>query len=163
MISALVDYLARFYQDGNLTQVEAITRSMLAAVPDDRVALQFLGLTLFQQGYLDDAQKTFERVAADQDHEAAWDARRVCEPAHVASFRAATRMHSGLAEGWYQIALALNSFGFQKPASRAFQAALAARGLTQLGNGSADACSGLSIDRRISRRRELVRARSDPA
>ncbi len=46
MILALVDYLGAFYQASNLGQVEAIARTMLAAISDDLVALQFLGLAL---------------------------------------------------------------------------------------------------------------------
>lgn len=131
MIPALVGYLATFYQAGNLAQVEVIARSMLAAVPKDVVALQFLGLALYQMGRVDDARRAFKRVAAMLDLQEEWDGHTVCEPAHVAIFRAATRAGSGLADGWYRIALALNIFGLHKPAARAFEAALAARGFTE--------------------------------
>jgi hypothetical protein len=130
MISVLVDYLAAFYQTGNLNQVEVIARSLLAAVPDDLVALQFLGLALYQMGRVADAHLAFKRVAARQDQEEVWDSSNVCEPAHVATLRAATRAHSGLADGWRRIALLLNGFGFHKPATRAFAAAMAAGGVT---------------------------------
>lgn len=128
MIYLLVDYLATFYQAGNLAQVEVIARSMLAAVPDDLVALQFLGLALYQMGRVDDAHLAFKRVATTLDQQEEWDGGTVCEPAHVAIYRTATRAHSGLAEGWYRIGLALNRFGFHNPAARAFKAAVAARG-----------------------------------
>lgn len=130
MIAALVDYLATFYQTGNLAQVEVIARSMLAAVPDDLVALQFLGLALYQMGRTDDARMAFKKVADRQDQQQEWDGLSGCEPAHSAVFRAATRAHSGLADGWYRIALALSKCGFHKPAIRALAAASAARGLT---------------------------------
>lgn len=138
MIPALVEHLATFYQTGNLAQVEVIARSMLAAVPKDVVALQFLGLALYQMGRVDDARRAFKRVAAMLDQQQEWDGRTVCEPAHVAIFRAATRAGSGLADGWYRIALALKFFGLHKPAARAFEAALAARGLTEPKSASRD-------------------------
>lgn len=46
MTLALIDLLAIFYQNGNLERMEVIARSMLAAVPNDMVALQFLALSL---------------------------------------------------------------------------------------------------------------------
>jgi cytochrome c-type biogenesis protein CcmH/NrfG len=128
MIYALVDHLAMFYQSGNMTQVEAIARSMLTAIPDDIVALQFLGLALYQMGRVDDARRAFKRVAVTQAQQEHCANDTSCEPAHRAMLRAATRAHSGLAEGWYRIALALNKFGFDQPATRAFAAAMAASG-----------------------------------
>ncbi len=131
MIPALIDYLTIFYQTGNLAQVEVIARSILTAVPKDVVALQFLGLALYQMGRVDDARHEFKRVAAMLEQQEEWDGRAVCEPAHVAIFRAATRAGSGLADGWYRIGLALNVFGLHKSAARAFESAIAARGFTE--------------------------------
>jgi tetratricopeptide (TPR) repeat protein len=129
MISALVDNLAKFYEKGNLAQVEAIARSMLTAIPDDVVALAFLALALYQMGRIDDAHQAFQRVAARvEQHEESIDDTR-CELASAAMFRAATQAHSGLADGWSRIAYILNRLGLQKPAARVFQAALSARGL----------------------------------
>lgn len=130
MISALIDYLAIFYQSGNLEQMEVIARSMLAAMPDDIVALQFLGLALYQMGRTDVAYQMFKRAASRLDYQGDGSDPTICEPASVVSYREATRAHSGLADGWYRIALALDKFGFHKPATRAFDAALAARGLS---------------------------------
>lgn len=130
MISVLLDYLANFYQTGNLAQVEVIARTMLAAVPDDVVALQFLGLALYQMGRVDDAQRTFKKVSATLGRQQEWQGNADCEPAHAAIYRQATRAHSGLADGWYRIALVLNKFGFHSPATRAFKAALSSRGVT---------------------------------
>ena len=129
MITALVEYLAMFYQTGNMAQMEVIARSMLAAIPDDLVALQFLGLALYQSGRVDDAYRALTKVADRQDRQMERDVGTDCEPASAASYRAATREHSGLADGWYRIALVLNRFGFHKPATRAFEAASAARGM----------------------------------
>jgi tetratricopeptide (TPR) repeat protein len=131
MISALIEHLAAFYQSGNLTQVEVIARSMLTAIPEDLVALQFLGLALYQMGRLDDARHAFKRVAVRQDRPQECNGLTVCEPAHCATFREATRAHSGLADGWYRIALALKHFGFHMPARRALAAALASSGLAR--------------------------------
>ncbi len=46
MITALIDLMGACHQAGNLSQMEAIARSILAAIPEDMVALQFLGLAL---------------------------------------------------------------------------------------------------------------------
>ena len=128
MIAALVDYLAMFYQTGNMAQMEVVARSMLAAIPDDIVALQFLGLALYQMGYVDRARQMFKRVADKHVLLTAESDSTLCESASVVSYREATRAHSGLADGWYRIAMALNRFGFHKPATRAFEAALTAGG-----------------------------------
>lgn len=130
MISALVEYLAMFYQTGNLVQVEAITRSLLAAIPDDIVALQFLGLALYQMGRDKDAYQAFKDAAARLARPAKEDACSVCEPARAVTYREATRANSGLADGWHRIALVLKNFGFPGPAARAFEAESAARGPT---------------------------------
>src|ERR1035437_8699562 len=93
MITALVEYLSSFYQAGNVAQMEVIARSMLAAIPDDLVALQFLGLALYQTGRVDEAYRAFKSVAAKQVQQDEWDGSSVCDPAGVATFRAATRAH----------------------------------------------------------------------
>jgi tetratricopeptide (TPR) repeat protein len=144
MITALVEYLSSFYQAGNVAQMEVIARSMLAAIPDDLVALQFLGLALYQTGRVDEAYRAFKSVAAKQVQQDEWDGSTVCEPAGVATFRAATRAHSGLADGWHRIGLVLNKFGFHKPAARAFEAALAARGMNEAMSACAERTAEIS-------------------
>ena len=47
MINALFDLLGAFYQSGDLAQAEWIARSILQAIPDDSVSLQFLGLVYY--------------------------------------------------------------------------------------------------------------------
>ena len=128
MILALVDLLSSFWQAGNMEQMETISRSMLMAMPDDIVALQFLGLALYQTGRIDDAYKMFKRVAAKFDDQTAMTRPTTCEPAAVVSYREAIRLDSGLAEGWHKIAQILKKFGFRKAAIRAYDAALTARG-----------------------------------
>lgn len=132
MTLALIDLLALFYQSGNLARMEVIARSMLSAVPNDVVALQFLGLALYLKGHTEDAYKLFRRFAAGvsivaspvKDHQTS------CELAATASYRAATRPGSGLAPGWHKIAQMLARLGFQNDADNAHRAALAAEGLT---------------------------------
>jgi tetratricopeptide (TPR) repeat protein len=131
MIPALVDYLAMFYQKGNLAQVEAITRSMLVAIPDDIVALGFLGLALYQMGRIDDAYRAFKKVATGVSQQEASERSTGCELARFATFRAATQAHCGLADGWYRIAVILNKLGFSNPAACALKAASAAGGSSE--------------------------------
>jgi hypothetical protein len=127
VITALVGCLAMFCQAGDMRQLELVARNMLAAIPDDIVALQFLGLALYGMGRIDDSYRAFKRVAAQQDRpEAA--AGGVCETAAAAILRTATQAHSGLAEGWYRIAILMADFGLHKPARRALSSALAAHG-----------------------------------
>ena len=130
MITALVDCLAASCQTGNIAQVEALARSMLAAIPDNAVALQFLGLAFYQTGRVDDAHRVFEQVANQIDSKGEWDNCVDPRSVHIATFRAATQVDSGLAEGWRQIVLALTKFGFKKLATRAYAAASEASGLT---------------------------------
>jgi tetratricopeptide (TPR) repeat protein len=130
MIYALIDHLAMYYQAGNLPQMVAYARNILSAIPEDIVALQFLGLALYQMGRHDDARRTFQQVAAKLEQPERRDDTPLCEPAHHAMFRAATRAHSGLADGWYRIGQLMTKFGLHQPATQAFAAALAASGLT---------------------------------
>jgi hypothetical protein len=129
MISALVECLATFQQGGNIAQVEVIARTMLAAMPDDPVALQFLGLALYQAGRIAEAQHVLGRVARRMGRPREPDAHD-CESTEAATFRAATQVHPGLADGWYRIALVMDEFGFHHSAEAAFEASLAASGLT---------------------------------
>ncbi len=99
MISALVECLATFHQSGNIAQVEVIARTMLAAMPDDPVALQFLGLSLYQTGRIAEAQQVLERVARRMGRPREANAHDECESTEAATFRAATRVHPGLADG----------------------------------------------------------------
>ena len=128
MISLLVEYLSIFYQAGDTVQLEVIARSLLAAIPDDLVALQFLGMALYQMGRVDDAYQAFKQVATKQDQAVALSRASDCESSSDVSYREATSVHSGLADAWHQIAQILIKFGFQRPADRAHQAAAAAGG-----------------------------------
>jgi tetratricopeptide (TPR) repeat protein len=127
MIPALIDLLGSFYQAGNPGQMAVIARSMLATIPGDLVALQFLGLALYQLGRTDAAHRVFRTVADKFEVEATSELATTLELAAVTNYRQATQPGSGLAEGWHRIALILSRYGFHSAAERAFQAWLAAK------------------------------------
>lgn len=128
MILALVDLLGTYYQAGDLVQVETIARSMLAAIPDDIVSLQFLGLALYQTGRLGDAYFAFKQAAARLREPEPARHVTTCESAAEIAYHAATSTGTGLADGWWQIADILDKFGFRRAAERARGAAAAAQG-----------------------------------
>lgn len=127
MITALVDLLAISYQAGDMAQLEVIARSMLAAIPDDIVAVQFLGLALYQTGHINKAYETFKCLASEKYPLETGDAGADCEFASAVSYRLATQAYSGLADAWYRIALVLRRFDLHQAASRALAASSAAR------------------------------------
>lgn len=127
MTQAMIDLLAICCQNGNLEMMETVARSMLAAVPDDIVAWQFLGLTLYMKGRPDDAMRvfrTFAKVAARRSSRLATS----CELAATASYHLATQAGSGLTKGWAGIAKILTQIGFKRHAANARKAALSAGG-----------------------------------
>jgi tetratricopeptide (TPR) repeat protein len=128
MISTLLDMLGAYYQAGNLEQMEAIARTLLSAIPDDVVALQFLALALHQRGRIRDAYAFLRQAVERQENPAAETSRypTTGEPAAVACYREATRFGSRLAGGWYQISRLLAHYGFKEQAERAFRSARAA-------------------------------------
>lgn len=128
MITALIDLLGTFYQAGNPGQMAVIARSMLATIPGDLVALQFLGLALYQLGQTDAAHRIFRKVAEKTEAEGRPDLPTTIEAAAVTNYREATRPASGLADAWHRIGGILSKYGFHKAAERAFQAARKARG-----------------------------------
>lgn len=133
MITALIDLMGAYYQAGNLPQMAAIARSLLAAVPNDLVALQFLGLALLRMGRIEAARQIFATVAGrlGQTPMARW--LTTGELATATIYREAISPASGLAEAWLQIAHALRGFGFRHAASQADRASLASRGLGSRG------------------------------
>jgi hypothetical protein len=128
MIPALIDLMSAYYQAGNLPQMAAIARSIVMAVPEDVVAMQFLGLALFQMGRTEAAREIFAKVAgklADMPM-AKW--LTTGELAAVTVYREAVSPAAGLADAWRHIAGALRSFGFRHAAKQANRAARAAKG-----------------------------------
>jgi tetratricopeptide (TPR) repeat protein len=132
MITALIDLLGTFYQAGNPGQMAVIARSMLATIPDDLVALQFLGLALYQLGRIDAAHRVFRRVADRFDSDPQSGLSTTLESAAVTNYREATQPASGLAEAWYRIGSILSRFGFHNAAEQAFRAWRTARGRMSL-------------------------------
>lgn len=130
MIPVMIDLLADFYQSGNFVQMETIARSLLVAIPDDIVALQFLGLSLYLMGRKESAYRAFRRGAVNAAAPA--PAATTIEPAAAISYREATKPGTALADGWDKISRILRSLGLHKPARSALAAARAAR---RLGGG----------------------------
>ncbi len=122
MIPALIDLLGTFYQAGNPAQMAVIARSMLATIPDDLVALQFLGLALYQLGRTDAAHRVFRTAAEKFEVEPRGNRPTTLELAAVTNYREATRPSAGLAEAWHRIGLILSRYGFHGAAERAFHA-----------------------------------------
>jgi hypothetical protein len=127
MITALIDLLATFYQAGNPGQMAVIARAMLATIPEDIVALQFLGLALYQLGRTEAAHRIFRKVAEKLDREPTAGRLTTLEPAAETNYREATQPAAGLGEAWQRIGLILWKYGFHKPAERAFEAARSSR------------------------------------
>lgn len=69
MINALFDLLGAFYQSGDLAQAEWIARSILRAIPDDSVSLQFLGLVYYRTRRRAQALRFFAAAAGDLPRE----------------------------------------------------------------------------------------------
>jgi hypothetical protein len=129
MTLALIDLLANFYLSGNLKQMEAIARSMLLAVPNDIVALQFLGLSLYMRGRTKEAYQIFKYyVSLTTNPQPQQKLLTSCELAAAATYQAAIRPGSGLANGWQGIAEILSHLGYRRHAVRARKAARATAG-----------------------------------
>jgi hypothetical protein len=122
MIPALIDLLGTFYQAGNPVQMAVIARSMLATIPGDLVALQFLGLALYQLGRTDSAHRVFRTAAEKFERGPRSGTDTTLETAAVTNYRHATQPGSRLAEGWHRIGLILSRYGFHQAAEHAFLA-----------------------------------------
>jgi hypothetical protein len=129
VITALIDLMGACHQAGNLSQMEAIARSILAAIPEDMVALQFLGLALYEMGRIDAARQVFARVAAGSRRSRPNDLVTTGELATVTVYQEAARPRSGLGEAWQRIAHAMHKLGFRRAATRAYQTSLIAKGI----------------------------------
>lgn len=129
MITALIDLMGAYHQAGNLSQMEAIARSILAAIPEDMVALQFLGLALYEMGRIDAARQVFARVAAGSRRRRSSKLVTTGELASVTIYQEAARPRSGLGEAWQRIAHAMHSLGFRRAATRAYHTSLTANGI----------------------------------
>lgn len=135
MIGALMELLGGYYVRGNFAQVEAIARSLLTAVPDDRVSLQFLGLAYYRSGRVDQAIEVFKKVVNRRRKPSLrMPGRRVSReaveeaplPAAVC-YAEATHPSPDLARTWYDLGLVLVELGEPEKAVSAFQSALVAQ------------------------------------
>ena len=129
MIQALIDLLGTYYQAGNPGQMAVIARSMLATIPGDLVALQFLGLALYQLGRRDAAHRVFSKVASSFEPVAQKPSMTTLELATATNYREATHPGAGLAEAWDRIGQILHGYGFRAAAERAFHACRRSRPL----------------------------------
>jgi predicted Zn-dependent protease len=149
MITALIDLMGTFYQAGNPGQMEVLARSILAAIPDDIVALQFLGLALYQMGRIESAKQAFAKACALTPKRRRGD-RLVTtgEMATTTLHREARAPASGLSDAWQHIALASRSLGFRGAATRAYEASLAAKGLVLQAGSEVVPVAGVTASRR---------------
>jgi len=133
MIGALVDLLGNYYVSKDYSNVEAIARGILAAVPEDQVSLQFLGLAYYRTGRTEDAIGIFDQVARQRkaEDEIEWkpgDAYLQHDDyAAAACYQEATRHNPDLALAWYDLGTALHELGKFEQAILAFRSALIAQ------------------------------------
>lgn len=133
MISTLVDLLGNFYARNDFTNFEAIARSLLAAIPNDQVSLQFLGLVYYRTGRITDAIQIFEKVVRRRKPapEAELNiGEAVLSPGDSAAavcYQEATRDRPDLAPAWYDLGAALLELGKHEQAIPAFRSALMAQ------------------------------------
>jgi hypothetical protein len=126
MLRTLFQMLGDNYGQTRLRDVEVIVRSILAAVPGDATALQFLGLVYYRTGRRPDALRAFARAASAPDPgEVFFD--RNCFSAAAACQREAQRPSSGLAFAWYDMGVSLAELGYPHRAVCAFRASLVSR------------------------------------
>lgn len=147
MITALIDLMGAYYQAGNLPQMAVIARSILASIPEDVVALQFLGLALYQMGRIEAARQVFSKVYARGNGARGNDLVTTGEPAAATILRVARAPASGLSEAWQHIAHALHSLGFGNAATQAYETSLAAKRLVLQGGTETVSVSGKTQSR----------------
>ena len=132
MIRTLIDLLGNFYARNDFANFEAIARSLLNAIPNDQVSLQFLGLVYYRTGRINDAIRVFERVvrrchpdpaAADEPAAAG---RGLDDSAAAVCYEEATRDRPDLARAWYDVGTTLVELGKVEQALPAFRSALSA-------------------------------------
>lgn len=130
MISTLVDLLANFYARNDFTNFEAIARSLLNAVPNDQVSLQFLGLAYYRTGRVKDAIRVFNKallrrkpVKADAGNTSLASG----DHAAAACYQEATRHSPELSQAWFDLGTTLLELGKYKQALPAFHNALLAQ------------------------------------
>jgi len=133
MISTLLDLLGKFYANNDLTNFEAIARSIHAAVPGDPVSLQFIGLVYYRTGRVKEAISVFKKVM-HRLKPAGKAARRTTDStlshgdsAAAACYREATSNRPELAKAWYDLGMALLDLREYEQAIPPFRSALLAQ------------------------------------
>ena len=127
MIDALFDLLGTFYQSGNFEQAEWIARSILQAIPDDIVSLQFLGLLYYRTRRRAQAVQVFAAAAGEVPASATPELVDSSLQASAQCRRAASARGSTLAGAWYDLGRLLLRLGHRQQAVEALQAAVAAQ------------------------------------
>jgi tetratricopeptide (TPR) repeat protein len=113
MIGTLVDLLGNFYVSNDFGNVEAIARSIHAAVPGDQVSLQFIGLVYYRTGRISEAVRIFDKVMHKRKPPAEAEPKQTkADPAPADSvaavcYQQATRRSPYLAQAWYDLGTAL--------------------------------------------------------
>lgn len=129
MITALIDLMGSYYEAGNLPQVAVMARSILAAIPNELVALHFLGLALYQMGRIESARRVFARASVILTHGRRHEPATTGEIAAATIYREARAPASKLSDAWQQIAQAMRALGFRSAARHAYRMSLSAKGL----------------------------------
>jgi Flp pilus assembly protein TadD len=142
MITALLDLMNTCFQAGNPGQMAAIARSILSSIPEDIVALHFLGLALYQMGRTESARLVFRQASAAPNRRRKSDRETTGEMAAATMLREASTPASGLSQAWQHIAIAMRELGFRDAAKRAYRTSLAARGLVLSAGSEAVPVSG---------------------
>lgn len=135
MISTLVELLGNFYANNDFSHFETIARTIHAAVPDDPVSLQFLGLVFYRTGRVSEAISVFDqvqgqgvafagmpaKVSADKVDEAAG------RPCAAVCYQEATKRNPFLAKVWYDLGAVLMQLKKSELAIPAFRSYIAAQ------------------------------------
>ncbi len=134
MIRTLVDLLGNFYARNDFANFETIARSLLAAIPNDQVSLQFLGLVYYRTGRINDAIQVFDRVVRRRQEQPEHPAEPTTErdlvlgnSAAAACYQEATRDRPELARAWYDVGTTMVELGKVEEALPAFRSALSAQ------------------------------------
>ena len=134
MLRTLFELFSNYYSHDNFGGGEVVVRSILAAVPGDVAALQFLGLVYFRVGRTTEAIKAFDEGAPTAGPTAGF----ASEPtedflsangytAAAACHLEATRRSSNLAPAWFDLGLTLTTLGRPRRAIAAVRSALISR------------------------------------
>lgn len=132
MIAALVDLLGKFYANNDLANVEVIARTMHAAVPNDLVSLQFLGLVYYRNGRVNDAVSVFDNVIDRQSASATSESGKGeagiadSDLSAAVCYREATRRNRNLANAWHDLGAVLLRLHQSDLAISAFRSSLSA-------------------------------------